>query len=207
MQAQGGLQPTGGLRVATLVLIWLATAASGLQLLAIYQRRSVWDDRAASFADLVDADNAVAGAFILYGLLALAAGIVLSIWTLRSVHNSQKLGTQRLRPGLACGGWYIPFGNVVVPYIQIRRAAGGLGAPTVGVWVWQLGWGAMVLGGLLVNTAFDEAGSLDAGAIRDDLSTQVMGASITFVAAIIAAAGATIATRALDAAIEARAGG
>ncbi len=205
LQMRSALEGTGGLRIATLTLMWVATAGSGLQLLAVINRRSVWNDPSSSFGDLVDADDTVAGAFLLYGVAALATAIVLSIWTLRAVRNSEKLGTPRLRPGLACGGWYIPFGNVFVPFIQIRRATNGLGASTVPATLWQVGWGAMVIGGSIVNTAINDTNAFDPDAVSQDLSVQVTGAAVTFVAAIIAAAGATFAMRGLDAAVAARA--
>lgn len=201
------LQNTRGLRIATLLLMWVATAGTGLQLFAIANRRSVWDDPTSSFGDLVNADDTVAGALVFYAVAALATVIVLSIWTLRSVRNSQVLGAQQVRPGLACGGWYIPLGNIFVPFIQIRRATGALGAKTTGATLWQVGWGAMAIGGAIVNTAFNESNVLDPDSVSQDLSTQVTGAAITFVAAIIAASGATMAVRSLDGAVEARVDG
>ena len=200
------LQNTRGLRIATVVLIWVATLGTALQLLTMYNRRSVWNDPSSSFSDLVDADDTVAGAFVFYAVAAIATVIVLSIWTLRSVRNSQTLGAQRVRPGLACGGWYIPLGNVFVPFIQIRRATGALGAKTTGSVIWQVGWGAMVIGGGIVNTAFNESNVFDPDSVTQDLSTQVVGATITFVAAVVAAIGATMATKSLDEAVEARVG-
>lgn len=203
MQTQAMLHNTSGLRLATVILIWVATLGSGLQLAAVANRRAVWDDPSSSFGDLVNADDSVAAAFLFYLVVAVAALIVLSIWTLRSVRNSQTLGARQVRPGLACGGWYIPFGNVFVPFIQIRRATGAMGDKTTGSTVWQAGWGVMVVGGLILNTAFNDT-SLSRSAVSEDLSTQVTGAAVSFVAAIVAAIGATIATKALDDAVKAK---
>lgn len=207
MQMQGGLQTTRGLRLATVILIWVATVGTLLQFLTVFNRRTVWDDPSSSLSDLIAADDAVAASTLFYLVAVLAAGIVLSIWTLRSVRNSQRLGTRDLKPGLACGGWYIPFGNVFVPFIQIRRATAGVAGRTVAVTLWQIAWGFMVLGGTIVNTAFSETNLLDPEAVRADLNTQVTGSGITLVAAVVAAIAATLATKALDDAVEARAGG
>ena len=199
------LQSTSGLRLATVILVWVATAATGLQMLAVFNRRSVWNDPSSSLGDLLDADDAVAGAFVLYTIAALATVIVLSIWTYRAVGNAQRLGAPAVRPGLACGGWYIPFGNVFVPYVQLRKAGRFVAASQTGTTLWQIGWGAMVVGGVIVNLAVNEGDVFDPDAISDDLTTQATGAAILFVAAIVAAVGATMSTKALDEAVSRRA--
>lgn len=207
VQMRAALQSTRGLRIATVILIWIATGGTGLQLLTITNRRAVWNDPTSSFSDLVNADDAVVGSFVLYFIAVVATVILLSIWTLRAVRNSQSLGTVDLNPGLACGGWYIPFGNVFVPFIQLRRATRGLGARTTASTVWQVGWGAMVVAGLVVNTAFSNADVFDPDAVSRDLDTQVTGAWLVFIAAIVAASAATIAIKALDDAVTARTDG
>ncbi len=197
------LRATRGLRIATIVLIWAATAGTGFQFLGIVNQRSVWNDPSSSRIERVDAANAAGGAAVLYGLAALACLIVLSIWTLRSVGNAQRLGTQNLRPGLACGGWYIPLGNVFVPFIQLRRATAALGARTSRVTLWQVGWGLMVVGGF-VGVSLETPDAADPDPYIDALSAQALGTGLVFLAAIVAAVGATLAMRTLDDAVTAR---
>ena len=55
--------------------------------------------------------------------LALASTIVVSIWSLRVARHAKRTGADGVSPGLACGGWYIPFANAIVPFLQLRKAA------------------------------------------------------------------------------------
>ncbi len=50
------------------------------------------------------------GGFFLIGV-GVAAVIVLSIWSLRTARHARGCGAHDVSPGLACGSWYIPFGN------------------------------------------------------------------------------------------------
>jgi len=53
------------------------------------------------------------------GLVGTATFVLLIIWMWRSAHNAQALGrtSPRLSPGWAIGSWFIPVGNVVLPYV------------------------------------------------------------------------------------------
>jgi hypothetical protein len=131
---------TGGLRTATIVLFWCATGGTVLLLVALINRRVTWNgfangDRALS--DLHDADDFVAAASSITSLIMLASLIVLSIWSLRTARHARFTGATNVSPGLACGSWYIPFANAVVPFVQLRRVAGHRNRSPKMVNLWQ----------------------------------------------------------------------
>ena len=68
--------------------------------------------------------------------LALASIIVLCIWSLRTARHA-RAGGARVSPGLACGGWWIPYANAIVPFVQLRRVARHRGRTTSWVSAWQ----------------------------------------------------------------------
>ena len=67
-----------------------------------------------------------------------AAIILLAVWSHRITTNAHNRGVPFLRPGLAAGGWFIPLAQVVVPFVQIRRAANSFLGNTTSVTVWQV---------------------------------------------------------------------
>jgi len=58
-----------------------------------------------SLSDLDRADGVVASVGIATSIAMVAAGIVLSIWSLRLVRNAEEFAGPGLKPRLACGGW------------------------------------------------------------------------------------------------------
>jgi hypothetical protein len=188
--------PTRGLRIATVALFWCVVAASWLLLLAAINRRRVFDDVRDGdgfIGDLQDADDAVAAAGFLEFGLAIAALIVLSIWSLRAAAHVKSWGGHDVSPGLACGGWYIPFGNFVVPFVQLRRVAGHRGRPTH----WVSAWQGLFIGQAVAGGGFRGFGDIESASSADDLSNR-LGAQIGFavLAAFLLTATAYVAMRA-----------
>jgi hypothetical protein len=189
--------PTAGLRKATIVLFWCTVGASVLVAIAAVNRRSVWDgfrDGTKSFADLDDADGLIAGASFVEFLLALAAVIVLSIWSLRTARNATIFGATNVSPGLACGGWYIPFGNLVVPFVQLRRVATHRGGDTSFVSLWQ----GLLIATVVASGVLRSVGDLELAEDADDVGNRLT--TQTFVAlamAVLLAAMTVVAARAM----------
>jgi hypothetical protein len=164
---------TGGLRTATIVLFWCAAGGTVLLLAALISRKVTWTgftngDR--SLADLRDADDFVRAASSVTSLIMVAAVIVLSIWSLRTARHARLTGATDVSPGLACGSWYIPFGNAIVPFVLLRRIAGHRLRSTSMVNVWQgvliavwLVWVALrIVTNIDEDTAEDLSGRLTA---------------------------------------------
>jgi Domain of unknown function (DUF4328) len=80
--------------------------------------------------------------------LALAGGAIsVPIWMHRAYRNLPALGVERLRwsPAWAAGAWFIPFANLVIPYLVVRelrsRSGGQPQPPSPGLW-WATWLGA-----------------------------------------------------------------
>ena len=194
------LQPTGGLRTATVVLFWCTVAATGLLALAAWNRRSVWNDFHDGSKSVVDVDDADALLGTAVGLqlgLALASTIVLSIWSLRSARRAQVRGARDLSPGLACGAWYIPFAWFIVPFVQLRRVVSHARRSAAAVNWWQ---GLFIAG--WVSFALSPVGNPEDADSADDvaggLTLQTAGAALATVLLAMAAVAATRALRDID---------
>ena len=110
---------------------------------------SLIDDPTATFADLVDADDRVAGAVFAYVLGIIVAGIVWITWQYRYAKNLTALG----RPleggaGRAIWGWFIPLANYFIAPNQLLRAAketdkarGGTGVAPPTLIPWWIAFG------------------------------------------------------------------
>jgi uncharacterized membrane protein (DUF441 family) len=131
---------TRGLRTATIVLYWCAAASTGLLLISLIGRRRIWSqfvDGDRSLDDLRNADDFVGAAGGIATAVAFATVIVLSIWALRTARHARATGASTVSPGLACGGWYIPFANLIVPFVQLRRVAAHRNRSRSMVNMWQ----------------------------------------------------------------------
>ena len=64
--------------------------------------------------------------------LTIAIAILLAVWSYRAVSNGVARGAAA-NPGLAAGGWFIPIGFYVVPFIQLRKALAGRGKAALGM--------------------------------------------------------------------------
>jgi hypothetical protein len=183
---------TGGLRTATIVLFWCAAGGTVLLLAALISRKVTWNgftngDR--TFSDLRDADDFVRAASSVTSLIMLASLIVLSIWSLRTARHARMTGASDVSPGLACGSWYIPFGNAVVPFVLLRRIARHRRRSTSMVSLWQglliaawLVWAALrIVTNIDEDTAADLSGRLTAEVVIGSVLVAAM-AVLAFVA-------------------------
>jgi hypothetical protein len=166
--------PTRGLRTATITLFWCVVGASWLVLLAAINRRRVFDDvddLEGFVNEFQDADDALAAAEFLEAGLALAALIVLSIWSLRTARHVRSYGGHDVSPGLACGGWYIPFGNFVVPFVQLRRVASRRDRRRTWINWWQ---GLFIAEGV-AGVSFQRLGDIESASSPDDFLNRMSG--------------------------------
>ena len=58
----------------------------------------------------------------LESLLQFAATIAFLVWIYRVFVALHQEGLTRHSPGMGVGGWFIPFGNLVLPYLTVREA-------------------------------------------------------------------------------------
>ena len=179
------------------ILFWCATAATALLVAATFYRRATFSDVRdgdAPLEDLDAADGVVGGAVLLQVALAVATLITLSIWSLRAARNAQRVGAQ-VSPGWACGGWYIPFANVIVPFVQLRRILRHGGRATTPVSTWQ----GLVITAFVVSGPLGRLGDTESATSMEDvssrLSTQVF---LAVLSTLLLAATAFVATNAMQ---------
>ncbi len=188
--------PTRGLRTATITLFWCVVGASWLVLLAAINRRRVFDDvddLEGFVNDFQDADDALAAAEFLEAGLAIAALIVLSIWSLRTARHVRSYGGQDVSPGLACGGWYIPFGNFVVPFVQLRRVASRRDRRRT----WINWWQGLFIAESVAGVSFQRLGDIESASSPDDFLNRMSGQiGLAALTAILLTATAYVAMRA-----------
>ena len=195
---------SAGLRTATTVLFWCAAASTVALAGALAFRKNVWSDIedagvvVGDITRLQDADDAVGAVGAIVAVIGLATTIVLSIWSLRVARRARAAGASNVSPGLACGGWYIPFANAIVPFVQLRRAGDHERRPLGRLNAWQ---------GLFIATAvlalvLNGPGDVDSAESVDDLSgrldVQVLAGVGIAAVALLMAYFATRALRDLD---------
>lgn len=187
-----------GLRKAAIVLYWCTTGATALLTLAVIRRRGVWNDfeddpSFSRLVDLEDADDLVGGAAGLLACLALASLIVVSIWSLRVARHAKQAGAADVSPGLACGGWYIPFANVIVPFVQLRKVANHFRRPTQQLNLWQ----AFTIATFVVSFILQaiDPGDDELSDVSGQLTAQVLFAVLALAGAAVTAYLATRAMR------------
>ena len=188
---------TGGLRTAATVLFWCVAGASALLTAAMFSRRATWQSDDVTFDDLQEADDFVGGAALIVFGVALAALIVVSIWSLRTARHARQSGATNVSPGLACGGWYIPLANLIVPFVQMRRIVDHRRRPRDMVNVWQ---GLLIAAWLLGAFVNSTSSNLDTADSFDDVSSTLTTQSVIGIfATLFLAAAAFAAARAMKA--------
>jgi len=150
--------------------------------------------RPAALARLQTTDSVRSAFFALSFGCSVAALILLPIWSYRVVRNAQVRGVPDISPGLALGGWFIPFANVVVPFVQIRRAARPFIGATADITVWQVLGAAGIL---LLNSTEDGVESTPQR-LLDTLSNEIMRLSVGAVVMAVALMYAVRAIRTID---------
>lgn len=185
-----------GLRTATTVLFWCATAAMALVAAAAVNRRVVFNDfidANASFADLDDADSVIGGAVVICAALLIAGTIVLAVWSNRTANLARAHGAD-VSPGLTTGGWFVPIGYLFVSFHQLRKIARLRRRATAALGMWQ-GWFVAAWVAIAVFRGF---GGFDVGddvdQVRTSLTVQVVS---SIVAALCLAVAAIFARRAM----------
>jgi Domain of unknown function (DUF4328) len=159
----------------------------------------------ASFADLRDADDAFGGIVVLAVVVWVAVLVVLCLWSHRTVRNARQRDPQLdVSPGLAAGGWFIPLGNVFVPWAQLRRSARRYGAALGALGWWQglaIGVGALsVVARIVGNFQIEDS--------VDDVVGKAHGQGIVLLlAGLLSIAATIVAMRAMKQIDAANAGG
>jgi hypothetical protein len=170
--APGGQVPVArvtGLAKALRALFWVAAAVSVLPVLGAINRRSAWKDfvdGSGSFDDLDSADNALVAMAGLLVVVQIAVLVVLCVWSIRAARNTNNLWRAGTSPGLAGGGWFIPFANFVIPFIQLRRAFRAAGLAAAAVSIWQ----GVLIAQVVVNAIGRSVGDLDLADSPSDVS-------------------------------------
>lgn len=187
---------TAGLRRAAIVLFWSVAGGSALLTIAMFARRQTWRSEDATFDDLQNADNLVGVTALLVLLAGLAAVIVVSIWSLRTARHAKQTGATSVSPGLSCGGWYIPFANLIVPFVQLRRIVDHRRRPRNLVNAWQ---GLLIVAWLFSAVTNNVGGSIDARDSFDEVSSTLTTQSVVALAAtVLLAVTAAVAGRAMS---------
>jgi hypothetical protein len=163
-------------------------------------RRSVWSDFEEGRLDpgdigrLEDADDAAVGVFGLVIVVGLATAIVLSIWSLRVARRARATAAADVSPGLACGGWYIPFANTIVPFVQLRRVARHRGRGVGHLNTWQ----GLAIASLVLSLISRGAGDVETAESFDEVSQRLaVEVTVGVLIAVVTLAMAYVATLAL----------
>jgi hypothetical protein len=184
------------LRRATVILFWAAAAALAVLAVAFTVRKSAFDkavDGSGSIRAVDDADDFVGAMAVIVLLLVLASVIVLCIWSLRTARHA-RAGGARVSPGLACGGWWIPYANAIIPFIQLRRVAVHRGRPTSWVSTWQ----GLLIAGVVAGTGLRGVSGWNDDDPTDDISGRLTGQVVVgFVLTALYLAMAYVASRAM----------
>jgi Na+/proline symporter len=133
-------------------------------------RRIVSDPQSVTLAEANSADHAARVAGVLLLVLLVVGGIFLIVWLYRLRTDAEVFqpGQQQFGRGWAIGAWFVPLGNLVLPYLVFRdviratrtRPDGSTRGPALlpltSVW-----WGLWVVGGIGARFVhLDTSGSL-----------------------------------------------
>lgn len=110
-----GAALTAALIVGGMVALARASAI-GARLVALASRAGQLRSRA------VDADELVRIADLASGLALVVIGPMFLAWLWRAAKNQQALGRrpERLGPGWAIGGWFVPVANLAIPVLVVQ---------------------------------------------------------------------------------------
>jgi hypothetical protein len=135
------IDPFSNARGGVFLLVALSMRAS-MRLVTYVVHRIVGPDRyditAEEFESLRRVDLILLG---IENLLTIVAMIAFLVWIYRVLAAFRRSGvTSSMSPGLAVGGWFIPFANAVLPWLSVRSALRAVGASSVIAGVWWLIW-------------------------------------------------------------------
>jgi heme/copper-type cytochrome/quinol oxidase subunit 2 len=125
----GQIRPT---RTLSRWVVWLLAGVAALTLLAIIFRfgqlsllQKIRDQGAGAVtrAQAGAADDRLTAVSVPLGILTVATIVLWCVWQFRAQANLRPLGAANLRysPGWAVGWWFIPFANIVMPYLTVRE--------------------------------------------------------------------------------------
>ena len=187
---------TRGLRLATVILFWVGAAVVAVLAIAYTVRKAAFEraiDGSGTLESVHDGDDLVRDMLRLTTLVALASVIVLCIWSLRTARHA-RAGGARVSPGLACGGWWIPYANAIVPFVQLRRVARHRGRTTS----WVNAWQGLVIATLVLGVGLGGVSSWEDNDPTRDVSNRLSGqVALSFVLTALALAMAYVAGRAM----------
>jgi len=113
-----------GLEIALTALFALATAMALVRAIALSTRLVVLDAPEASdfFSRARDADDFVRVTDVILAVIVVAIIPCFIVWCFRAAKNQEALERrpERLGPGWAIGGWFIPLANFVIPVLVIQ---------------------------------------------------------------------------------------
>ena len=130
--------------------------------------------------------------------MIVAALIVLSIWSYRTARHAKRTGALAVSPGLSCGGWYIPFANAIVPFVQLRKVASHRARPTTLIGWWQ----GTLIGAWVVSVVLRVVSTSDsdsADSLVGRLTAEVVLGTVLVIGLVVTTVAASRAMRQLDA--------
>jgi hypothetical protein len=117
-------RPLKGLATAITAVLLLSVVAAIVAAMAFLSRAAFVDDTNRVFSEAESKDSAVRAGIGFFFLTYVTVGVLWIIWQFRHAKNAERLrGSLGLGPGWAIGGWFIPFGNFVIPGVQLHQAA------------------------------------------------------------------------------------
>jgi hypothetical protein len=183
------------LRAATVAMFWAATAATVVLALIAYHRGDVARDvldGVSGLKDAKDADDATAAAALFVMAAMLAGAILVCIWSARTAGNARRRDPgNTANPGLAAGSWFIPLGNLVLPFAQLRTAArAGAARLSAAIVVWQAAFIVAFVCAIVQRVRGDISAGDDIGDAPSRLHSQgivIFVMAVTFAVAAVAA--------------------
>ncbi|GHF62716.1 hypothetical protein GCM10010504_33600 [Streptomyces griseus] len=165
-----------GLSHAVTALLGVAIAADLFAIGTGLRVRALWDRLATEGAlDVYGGDGETAER--LYGIAALAqgaalvaTGVVFIVWFHRTRRNAEVFdaGVQRMGPGWAVGGWFVPVANFWFPYrvasgvweasAQTRADGAWRTVPRTPLNLWWAAWVATLLASRVTGRLWERAG-------------------------------------------------
>jgi hypothetical protein len=156
-----------------------------------------FDQGLASDADVRGSEDVAFGLLGFLGLMLLATFIVWLVWQHRAHANLRALGAANpaYSPGWAVGWWFVPFANVVMPYLTVRELwkASNPDASAIG---WKAPGGAVIVGlwwagALLTQVLLQTAPAFAPDEIQ--VSTNAASAALTVAGDLVLAIWAVVA--------------
>lgn len=178
---QAGVQRSvRGLGTAVLVMYGVVTGCAVLLAGAFFRRWSVVDEifdrgtqvSSAEQARIADTDTLVVTTSSLLLVAAVVAGVITAVWAHRIAKNAVARGAYDVSPGMAAGGWFIPFGMWWLPFREVRKSVETTGRSGDSVRHWQVAWLVTSLLGYFMRRNINEFDTSGADAFVSSLQRQ-----------------------------------